>query len=294
MKTRIDTCMTSIFSCSWMCRNCGREACAECYEQVRELTLDRPGASGQEIAQLQARREKHAHTNPFFLSCTRRVEHGYLEFSPVTRFCKDELEQAITAMEEVLSKPDVDALPVYGAIDPTLEDPTGAPNGSSTSQTVNGSTASPSLANGTHPNQSITNNGIAHTPQADKPDEAAAAKTTTPTAAATGPEPPSNAGAGGEVPCHPTRHFVDSELTDDVFRPMWIKGEPLVVTGLSSKFKILWSPEYFIEKYGSESCLIVECQKDTNKRVTVGEFFSWFGKYEGRKDCWKLKVVFFC
>jgi hypothetical protein len=115
---------------------------------------------------------------------------------------------------------------------------------------------------------------------------------TTPATAADS-EAPINTGEGGEVPCHPTKHFADSELTDDVFRPMWIKGEPLVVTGLLSKFKILWSPEYFIEKYGSESCLIVECQKDTNKRVTVGEFFSWFGKYEERKECWKLKVVFY-
>jgi [histone H3]-dimethyl-L-lysine9 demethylase len=179
-ETHVDTCMTSIFSCSWMCRNCGREACAECYEQVKELTLDRPGASGQEIAQLQARREKHAHTNPFFLSCTRRVEHGHGEFSPVTRFCKDELEQAIKLMTEVLDSPDVDALPVYGAIDPTLEGPkTGAPNGSSTAPTVNGSTASSSLANShdvIHPNQSTTNNGIVHTPQesslpVDKSDE---------------------------------------------------------------------------------------------------------------------------
>ena len=51
-----------------MCRLCGREACAECYEQVKELTIDRAGAPEAEIAALQARREKHAHINPFFLS----------------------------------------------------------------------------------------------------------------------------------------------------------------------------------------------------------------------------------
>ncbi len=79
-----------------MCRLCGREACAECFEQVRELTTDRIGADEAEIAALQARREKHAHVNPFFLSCTRRNEHRARDFSPMSRFSKDELSQAIS------------------------------------------------------------------------------------------------------------------------------------------------------------------------------------------------------
>jgi [histone H3]-dimethyl-L-lysine9 demethylase len=278
-----------------MCRNCGREACAECFEQVKELTIDRPGASGQEIAQLQARREKYAHSNPFFLSCTRRNEHSASEFSPVTRFCKEELELAMKQMEEVLASPDVDALPAYGAIDPTLEGPhADAPNGSNAVPLVNGSTATPPLADGTPPNQTTTNPNAAQTPQDSLIPVGKADESSTSNVQSTVFPPTTdsiNTGEGGEIPCHPTKHFDDSELTDEVFRPMWAKGEPLVVTGLASKFKIFWSPEYFIEKYGSENCLIVECQKDTNKRVTVGEFFSWFGKYEGRKECWKLKVV---
>jgi len=63
----------------------------------------------------------------------------------------------------------------------------------------------------------------------------------------------------------------------------------MVVTGLLPKFKIKWTPEYFMEKYDSQGCLILECQTDVNKRITVGEFFSWFGKYDGRTECWKLK-----
>ena len=97
-----DTCMTSIFSSSWMCRLCGREACAECFAKVRELTQYRPGASDSEIAALQARRESHAHTNPFFLSCTRRNEHQFSDFSPMSRFDKTELEGVIESMEKLL------------------------------------------------------------------------------------------------------------------------------------------------------------------------------------------------
>jgi lysine-specific demethylase 3 len=87
-----------------MCRLCGREACAECFAKVRELTQYRPGASDSEIAALQAKRESHAHTNPFFLSCTRRNEHQFSDFSPMSRFDKAELEGVIESMEKLLQE----------------------------------------------------------------------------------------------------------------------------------------------------------------------------------------------
>jgi [histone H3]-dimethyl-L-lysine9 demethylase len=87
-----------------MCRLCGREACAECFAKVRELTQYRPGASDSEIATLQAKRESHAHTNPFFLSCTRRNEHQFSDFSPMSRFDKTELEGVIESMEKLLQE----------------------------------------------------------------------------------------------------------------------------------------------------------------------------------------------
>ena len=75
---------------------------------MKELTTDRQGATEAEIAQLQARREKHAHVNPFFLSCTRRNEHRASDFSPMSRFSKDELDQAIIDMEALLTEKSVD------------------------------------------------------------------------------------------------------------------------------------------------------------------------------------------
>ncbi|KAH9938513.1 uncharacterized protein B0H18DRAFT_967503 [Fomitopsis serialis] len=82
------------------------------------------------------------------------------------------------------------------------------------------------------------------------------------------PPEPSSFAAGTKVPSHVTRYFADGELTDDIFCRIWARGEPIVVTGMLPKF---------------------HCQTDQNRRVTVGEFFSWFGRYEGRRDCWKLK-----
>jgi len=92
-----------------------------------------------------------------------------------------------------------------------------------------------------------------------------------------------------EIPSHATKTYTTSELTDAEFRKVWSLGAPLVVTGLGEKFGIRWRPEYFREKQGAQNCSIVECQTDASKRITVGEFFGYFGKYEGRTDRWKLK-----
>lgn len=257
-----------------MCRLCGREACAECFEQVKDLTEDKPGATQAEIAALQARREKHAHTNPFFLSCTRRNEHHAKDFSPMSRFCKSELAQAIKDMEVLLAEPDPDEAPVIGAIDPSLQNAQCAPN-SGTGAVSNGVTVDSSISEILAP--SDVGEATAVAPASD-----VGAQT----------QPPSNntPSESSEIPFHPTITIADSELTEEVFRPLWVKGDPMVVTELLPKFQIQWTPEYFLQKYNSQSCLILECQSDMNKRVTVGEFFSWFGKYEGRVECWKLKA----
>jgi lysine-specific demethylase 3 len=94
--------MTAVFSAAWLCRLCGREACAECFGTMRALTEPRPGAPDAELATQQARREAHAHANPFFLACTRRAEHSARDFSPASRFHAKELADVIAAMERLL------------------------------------------------------------------------------------------------------------------------------------------------------------------------------------------------
>lgn len=270
-----------------MCRLCGREACHECFEQVKELTTDRPGATEAEQAALQARREKHAHINPFFLSCTRRNEHRAVDFSPMTRFAIDELRQAISDMEALLtespSQPVTDAASGESSNVSTLTTllDSGSASGVHT-HTGNGS------ANGTYdPSMSSVPAVSTGAVQALPPQSDSAIPPQPSTSNASFSQPPS---PPSSIPSHVPRYFTDAELTDDVFRELWLKGEPLVVTDVLKKFALQWTPEYFKTKYGSQSCLILECQNDQNKRMTVGEFFSLFGQYEGRRDCWKLKV----
>lgn len=312
-----DTCMTSIFSSSWMCRLCGREACAECFAQVRELTTDRDGATEAEIAALQARREKHAHINPFFLSCTRRNEHRASDFSPMSRFSKDELDQAIIDMaalsveppaheaslveEKVADKPSNQSANGHSALNGVL-------NGvkeSAPANASNGKAASSASSEAPQDERTPGTDAITHTEAAaavptKNPDTEVSLQIPKTLESPAPPEPSTFASAStspGEaatgistIPSHETRTYTDGELTDDIFQQVWKRGEPVLVTNLESKFRLEWTPEYFKSKYGNQSCLILECQSDQNKRVTVGEFFSWFGKYEGRRDCWKLKV----
>jgi lysine-specific demethylase 3 len=268
-----------------MCRLCGREACAECFDQVRELTEDRPGSGQAEIAALQSKREKHAHTNPFFLACTRRNEHQAKDFSPMSRFCNAELAQVIKDMEFLLCTPDPDEVLHYITIDPTLD----VRNPHLASTSIPSPTNIPEL---TPSSYSTTDSTGVRTPPDLSSATSTVSKGTTidPSSQGSTSVSPGFHGGAEEIPSHPTRRFSDPELTDDVFRPIWARGEPLVVTGLLEKFQIQWTPEYFIEKYSTQSCLVIECQTDVNKRVTVGEFFSWFGKYENRTECWKLKV----
>ncbi|KAJ7843543.1 Clavaminate synthase-like protein [Mycena olivaceomarginata] len=91
------------------------------------------------------------------------------------------------------------------------------------------------------------------------------------------------------LPFYMILRLASSELTDEVFRHVWARGEPILVTGAKAKFKLSWSPEYFIEHHGAENCALVDCETDSTGEMKVKEFFGTFGKYENRSGCWKLK-----
>ncbi|KAG6871870.1 hypothetical protein C0995_015574 [Termitomyces sp. Mi166 len=236
VRATCDTCMTSLFSSSWLCRLCGREACADCYATVCDLTLERPGISQAETQALQTRREKHQYANPFFLQCTKRVEHKAVDFSPMSRFCMRELEDAIGEMEEVVrSEEQQEAQQAQIQMQMQMQ-----------------------MQMQTYP-------------------------IPLPIPLSAPPFiPPYLSPLTQRIPSLPLPHYTSSALTPSTFPALWALGSPLVVVGLLPRFKIHWTPEYFIEKYGNQSCLVIECQTEASKRVTVGEFFRSFGRYEER------------
>ncbi|KAJ3776204.1 hypothetical protein FB446DRAFT_778258 [Lentinula raphanica] len=91
------------------------------------------------------------------------------------------------------------------------------------------------------------------------------------------------------IPLHQIPVYSFDALTSTVFQRIWKKSTPILVREVGQRFRIRWTPEYFIKEYGDQGCLIIECQKDTNRRVTVGGFFSQFGNISDKGDIWKLK-----
>ncbi|TFK28635.1 Clavaminate synthase-like protein [Coprinopsis marcescibilis] len=280
VRVTCDTCMTSIFSSSWMCRLCGREACSDCYALIRELTEDPPHASPSEVAERQRRRDRHAHSNPFFLSCTKRNEHDTSQFTAMSRFSTKELDSTIAEMEKLWTGGCKEA----GGL------PDAVVNGSSPRPSTNGAltdpTPSPDPANESRPPIEVY---LAYQSKSTYLSEDLA-----PNGSAPPQHIPLNMSiASAVVPSIEPYRYSDPEVTNfpsgEKFAKIWGHGEPVVVANILGKFKVAWSPEYFTREFGDRTCLITECEKDVNKKTVVSEFFSDFGKYEGRTEVWKLK-----
>ena len=86
------------------------------------------------------------------------------------------------------------------------------------------------------------------------------------------------------------------DMTNELFDFLWSEDHPypFVVTGIKEALQYSWSPELFTKILGDESCLIRNCETGTDRKATVGEFFSKFGldldSTERVVEC--LKVVF--
>jgi [histone H3]-dimethyl-L-lysine9 demethylase len=273
----IDTCMTSLFSASWMCRVCGREVCHECFIQVKELTSEPPSASQAELAALQGKREKHAHSNPFFLSCNKRTEHGVAAFTPVTRFWDEELEKAIEEMEDILKRVEI------GGGEDVENNERNERNSDPYSSPLSSPPNSDPMDVGTTP--------VVY--DSYRPSNLSSRVASIPVHRIQ-QIPASLYDPVFSRPSSPS-HFNYSSSTSPPpsFSSLWTFGVPILVKDVLPRFKLTWTPEYFIQQYGDQSCLVIECQTDINKRVSVRQFFEQFGKYEGRTGCWKLKVCVF-
>jgi hypothetical protein len=86
----------------------------------------------------------------------------------------------------------------------------------------------------------------------------------------------------GEPPHLAVPTVTCADLSLEKFQCLWRKGGvPLVLTGLLEKFKLSWDPQYFIENYGDEQCLLHNCVDGSVAEGTVAEFFESFQKDSG-------------
>jgi hypothetical protein len=75
------------------------------------------------------------------------------------------------------------------------------------------------------------------------------------------------------------------------FRRFWVQGIPVVVTGVQSHLQGDWTPDYFIERYGTAKVTLVDCETEGAQQSTVAEFFRNFSAVGGRGQILKLKVT---
>jgi lysine-specific demethylase 3 len=101
---RPDTCLTSLFSLSWMCRSCGREACADCYAKLCSIPSNTTPASAPKDRRDPEKR---------LVACVPRESHTSQHFFPISRFSEPELRSAVEEMSALLNE-DKQASPSRG------------------------------------------------------------------------------------------------------------------------------------------------------------------------------------
>jgi hypothetical protein len=108
---------------------------------------------------------------------------------------------------------------------------------------------------------------------------------------------------------HPFMFIQSSELDNELFDRLWARGEPIVVDKVGERFKKVWTPDTFIERFGVEQCcklpfphvagkekadelVVIDCETEAIKQTSVGQFFETFKDPAQRatKGVWKLKV----
>ncbi|KAK4684539.1 hypothetical protein P7C73_g5636, partial [Tremellales sp. Uapishka_1] len=85
--------------------------------------------------------------------------------------------------------------------------------------------------------------------------------------------------------------FIPSDnLSNENFDVMWNRGEPIIVDDLAKRFKLDWTPEMMIERFGQETCYVMDCQTSDTKISLIEQFFGQFLETEARGKA-VLKVV---
>ena len=107
-----------------MCKDCGREACEECYVTMQLITSRSPSTESSGPPAPSCGKKKVAR----LLRCTSKSKHDLKDFVPVTRFHKAELEEAVIQMTKLMG-----------------EEGTGSPTNAGQHVSNNGSTAASTL-----------------------------------------------------------------------------------------------------------------------------------------------------
>ncbi|KAL1937496.1 hypothetical protein VTO73DRAFT_13148 [Trametes versicolor] len=90
---------------------------------------------------------------------------------------------------------------------------------------------------------------------------------------------------------HPISILKKEDLDSELFRSIWAKRRPMVVTEVLDNSQIAWTPQYLSSEYGEETCDVEDCEGTGMTSVwTVEQYFSQFEIPHGnRHTIYKLK-----
>lgn len=83
--------------------------------------------------------------------------------------------------------------------------------------------------------------------------------------------------AGLEDQTHPFMLVQADDLDNTLFDRLWSKGEPMVVNGIGERFKQSWTPDTFINRFGTEDCRKSSLVRNWRSRWLVFGFRFGFG-----------------
>jgi lysine-specific demethylase 3 len=280
-----------------MCTRCGREFCSACFLRVTDVCL--PG-----MLQDQNSVEcKDQQLHKYRVCSSDHIFHVPADFYPVTQFTQEELEQSIHEMETITME----------APRPTQPTKTAVTFGSAPALTANWTRRVPVL-NQTLPHTSINSHvsisagwmcnvgSPCKTPNLQLPLMLDISSSPTfPTnqenvMPEVGVEPSRDLYVvrqgcqdPADIPSHPFHYFWNG-LNEETFQSLWAYGEVVVVGGLLEQFKIKWTPDYFINQHGEQTCRVINCNDNKVEETTVAKFFGQFGKINHGPGVLKLKV----
>ncbi|GAA5958554.1 hypothetical protein JCM3765_006672 [Sporobolomyces pararoseus] len=253
-----DTCLHVMLCGSWLCEICGKDVCFDCYSSL--VDLERGGGRPVGIDHVSAATLKTL--GRCFTQRGTRISHKASDFVPLTRIDADELATTVQEMEQWRKE---------HPVEPAKELPPGW---------LDRFCYQPHEEENSHPYLVLPSHLLPPTPTQDLPSTAGSS---TPPIASDDPLD------GLVTPSLPT--LPEGFSTLDFFRSIWSRGEAFVVDiDLTDVSTINWSPEYFVEKFGTQEVTIGSNLPGVPDHTeTVGEFFRRFGQSGKDRKSEKIK-----
>lgn len=74
-------------------------------------------------------------------------------------------------------------------------------------------------------------------------------------------------------------------------KPTWIATQPMVISGIDTKWEVDWSPTSFASAFARIDCEIQESLTGSTRKTRVSDFFNEYGKNSTtREGIWRVKV----